>query len=104
MVDWWEVLQDPMIEQLGDCSFYLNSSRLFEEDSLSSNTYYIHYLRRMRAGRKFWCMWKDNNRSILIIQVLYTMEFRKIFKDSKMEMFKNDKFWFCTIQLENEDV
>jgi hypothetical protein len=42
IVDWWEVLQDPMIEQLGDCSFYLNSSRLFEEDSLIRNIYYIH--------------------------------------------------------------
>jgi hypothetical protein len=49
-------------------------------------------------------MWKDNSRSILIIQVLYTMEFGKIFKDPKMEMFKDDKFWLGTIQLENEDV
>jgi hypothetical protein len=37
MIDWWEVLQDSVIEQLGDCSFYLNSSRLFEDDSLSKN-------------------------------------------------------------------
>jgi hypothetical protein len=59
MIDWWEVLQDPMIEQLSDCSFYLNLSRLFVDDSLSRNSYYIHYVRRMRAGRKFWCIWKD---------------------------------------------
>jgi hypothetical protein len=104
MIDCWEVLQDPAIEQLRDCSYYLNSSRLFEEDSLSNNVYYIHYVRRMRAGRKFWCMWKDNSRSILIIQVLFTMEFKKIFKDSEIEMYKNDKFWLGTIQLKNKDV
>jgi hypothetical protein len=77
MIDWWEVLQDPVIEQLGDCCFYLNSSRLFEDDSLSKNTYYIHFVRRMRAGRKFWCTWKDESHSILILQVFYAMEFKK---------------------------
>jgi hypothetical protein len=30
------------------------------------------------------------------------MEFQKIFKDPKMEMFKNDKFWLVIIQLENK--
>jgi hypothetical protein len=92
MIDWWGVLQDPEVEQLGDCSFYLNSSRLFEQDSLCRNTYYIHFIRRMNAGRKFWCIWKDSSQSILIVQVLYTMEFGKIFKDSKMQKFKNDNF------------
>jgi hypothetical protein len=104
MIDWWEVLQDPMIEQLGDCSFYLNSSKLFEEDSLSRNTYYINHVRRMRAERKFLFMWKENCRSILIIQLLYAMEFRKIFKDPKMERYKNDKFWLGTIQLKKDDI
>jgi hypothetical protein len=56
MINWWEVLQDPVIEQLGDCSFYLNSCRLFEVDSLSKNVYYINYVRRMKAGKKFWFM------------------------------------------------
>jgi hypothetical protein len=93
-----------MIEQLCDCSFYLNWDRLFEEDSLSRNTYYIHYVRRMRTGRKFWCTRKDYSRSILIIQISYAMEFEKIFRDQKMEMFKNDKFWLGTIQLDNKDV
>jgi hypothetical protein len=58
----------------------------------------------MRTGKKIWCIWKDESRSTLIIQVLYDMEFEKIIKDPKMEMFKNDKFWLSTIQLENKDV
>jgi hypothetical protein len=32
------------------------------------------------------------------------MEFKKIFKDLKMEIYKDDKFWWGTIQLKNEDV
>jgi hypothetical protein len=58
----------------------------------------------MRAGRKFWCSWKDNSRSILIIRIFYAIEFEKIFKDPRMEMFKNDNFWLGTIQLENKVV
>jgi hypothetical protein len=58
----------------------------------------------MRAGRKFWCIWKDDSRSTLIIQVFYAMEFEKIFKDPKMEMSRDDKFWLSTMRLENKDV
>jgi hypothetical protein len=58
----------------------------------------------MKAGRKFWCTWKDNSHSILIIQVFYAMEFRKIFKDPKMTIHKNDKFWMGSIKLNNEDI
>jgi hypothetical protein len=104
MIDWWEVLQDPTIEQLGDCSFYLNSSRLFEQDTLSKNTYYIHYVRREKAGRKFWCTWKDSSQSMLIVQVFYTMEFGKIFNDPKMQTYRNDKLWLFTIQIKNDDI
>jgi hypothetical protein len=104
MIDWWEVLQNPMIEQLGDCSFYINSSRLFEQGTLSKNTYYIHYVRRMKPGRKFWCTWKDSSQSMLIIQVFYAIEFGKIFKDPKMQTYANDKFWLNTIQIKNDDV
>jgi hypothetical protein len=32
------------------------------------------------------------------------MEFRKIFKYSKMEMFKNDKFWLNAIHIKDNDV
>jgi hypothetical protein len=32
------------------------------------------------------------------------MKFRKIFKDPKMDIYKNDKFWLDSTQLENEDV
>jgi hypothetical protein len=46
----------------------------------------------MKAGRKFWCTWKDNSQSMLIVQVFYTMEFGKIFKDPKMQTYRNDKF------------
>jgi hypothetical protein len=49
-------------------------------------------------------MWKDESRSILIIQVFYAIDFKKIFKNLKVEMFKNDKFNMGTIQLENKDV
>jgi hypothetical protein len=87
-----------------DCSFYLNSSKLFEDDSLGKNTYYIHFVRRMRAGRKFWCTWKDESQSILILQVFHTMEFKKIFKKPKMTIHKNDKFWMGSIKLEDEDI
>jgi hypothetical protein len=104
MIDWWEVLQDPEIEQLSDCSFYLNSSRLFEDDSLSTNVYYIHYVRRMKARKKFWCMWKNESRSTLIIQVFYSIKFKLIFKDPKMEKFKRDKFWLGTMQLLDDDI
>jgi hypothetical protein len=58
----------------------------------------------MKAGRKFWCMWKDESKSFLIIQVFYAIEFGKIFKDPKIETFKNDKFWLGSIQLDNQDV
>jgi hypothetical protein len=88
MIDWWEVLQDPVIQQLGDCSFYLNSIRIFENDTLSKNVYYIHYIRRMKAGRKYWCTWKDSSQSILIVQVFYAVEFGKIFCDPKMQSLR----------------
>jgi hypothetical protein len=90
-----------MIEQLGNCSFYLNSSRLFDDDSLSKNVYYKHYVRRMKAEKKFWFMWKNESRSILIIQVFYSIKFKKIFKDLKREKFKRDKFWLGMMQLMN---
>jgi hypothetical protein len=50
----------------------------------------------MKAGKNCWCMWENESQSILIIQVFFTIEFRKI--------FKNDKFWLGSIQLENKDV
>jgi hypothetical protein len=103
MIDWWEVLRDQVIEQLGYCSFYLNSSRLFEDDSLSKNVYYIHYVRRMKAGKKFWLMWKNESQSILIIQEFYSIKFKIIFKEPKMEKFKRDNFWLGTMQLLDED-
>jgi hypothetical protein len=58
----------------------------------------------MKAGRKYWCTWKDSSQSILIIQVFYVMEFGKIFCDPKMQRFKNDKFWLNTILIKNDDV
>jgi hypothetical protein len=58
----------------------------------------------MKAGRKFWCTWGNDSHSIFIVQVFYSIDFEKIFKDPKMERYKNDKFWLGSIQLENKDV
>jgi hypothetical protein len=99
-----EILQVPVIKQLGDYSFYLNSSRLFEDDSMSKNVYYIHFVRRMKAEKKFWFMWKNESWANLIIQVFYSIEFKKVFEDPKMEKFKRDKFWMGTMQLKDNDI
>jgi hypothetical protein len=57
----------------------------------------------MKAGKKFWFMWENESRSILIIQVFYYIKFKKIFKDPKMENFKRDKIWLGTMQLMDDD-
>jgi hypothetical protein len=89
MSDWKEIIQNPMLNSLKDCCFYLNSNRLYENDTLGKNTYYIHYVRRMRADNKFWFMWKDSNKTTLILQIFYPIKFKKIFKDPKLKIFEN---------------
>jgi hypothetical protein len=48
---------------------------------------------RLNSEVKYWYRWKENNKSTLILQVFETIEFKKIFKDPKLRMFKDDKFW-----------
>jgi hypothetical protein len=103
MTEWKEILEDPMLYTLQDCSFYINSDRLYENDLRSKNIYYIHYIRRMRAGNRFWGCWKDENQSILCLQILSVIKFKEIFKDPKFRPFKDDKFWLGTKLIVKDD-
>jgi hypothetical protein len=46
----------------------------------------------LKCELKYWCRLKENNKSTLIFQVFETTEFKKIFKDPKLRLFKDDKF------------
>jgi hypothetical protein len=57
----------------------------------------------MKVGKKFWFMWKDKNKTTLILQVLYAIKFKKIFKDPKSKMFEKDKFWLDSKYIDNDE-
>jgi hypothetical protein len=92
MSDWKEILQCPTLDSLKDYSFYFELKSIILKRHLWQNTYYIHYVRKIRADKEFWFMWKDGNKTILILQVFYSIEFKKIFKELKLKMFLKDKF------------
>jgi hypothetical protein len=54
----------------------------------------------LKSELKYWCRWKENNKSTLILQVFGTIEFKKIFKDPRLSMFKDDKFWLSSKYIE----
>jgi hypothetical protein len=50
----------------------------------------------MKVGNNVWFYWKEENKTILILEAISTIKFKKIFKTPKLSEFKDDKYWLNT--------